>query len=71
VVLPAAFLTVGDLTSIVGGLAAAMAIGAFIGQAWASFLPMTEIERRRFIAVGGLAGLMMMSGLFLFPFNGW
>jgi hypothetical protein len=70
-VLPVSFISVGDLTSIVGGLAAAMAIGAFIGQAWASFLPMTEIKRRRFIAVGGLAGLMAMSGLFLLPFTRW
>jgi hypothetical protein len=69
-VLPVASIT-GDLTSIVGGLAAAMAIGAFIGQAWASFLPMTEVERRRFIAVGGLAGLMAMSGLFLLSYARW
>jgi H+/Cl- antiporter ClcA len=69
-VLPAASIT-GDLASIMGGLAAAMAIGAFIGQAWASFLPMTEVERRRFIAVGGLAGLAAMSGLFLLSYVRW
>jgi hypothetical protein len=39
VVLPAVLIHVGDLTSIVGGLAAAIAVGAFIGQSLTSFGP--------------------------------
>jgi hypothetical protein len=64
--LPAAFSSVSTLTSIAGGLAAAIAVGAFIGQAYAGLRPMSEQERRRFTAVGGLIGLGLIIGLFLY-----
>lgn len=65
-VLPVAFLSVSDLTSIAGGLAAAIAIGAFIGQSLSLFRPTTELERRRYIAIGGFLGLAFLIALFLF-----
>lgn len=64
--LPVAFLSVSDLTSITGGLAAAIAIGAFIGQSLSLFRPTTELERRRYIAIGGFLGLAFLIALFLF-----
>lgn len=69
--LPAAFISLSNLTSVVGGLAAAIAIGAFIGQALTVLGARSEQERRRYIAVGGLAGLMAMSGLILLSASGW
>jgi hypothetical protein len=69
--LPAAFISFQSLTSGVGGLAAAIAIGAFIGQALTALGPTSEQERRRYIAVGGLAGLTAMSGLILLSASGW
>lgn len=63
--LPVAFLSIGDLTSIAGGLAAAIAVGAFIGQVSVSFSPNADSFRRRRIAVGGLIGLGLMIGLIL------
>jgi hypothetical protein len=63
--LPAAFASASRLTSIAGGLAAAIAVGAFIGQAYAGFRPMSEQRRRRFTAIGGLIGLGLIIGLFL------
>jgi hypothetical protein len=70
-VLPAAFLSVQELTSLAGGFAAAIAVGAFIGQAVTAFRPATAMERRRFIAIGGAAGLLAMSGLIFLSVNGW
>jgi hypothetical protein len=64
-VLPVAFFSINDLTSLVGGLAAAIAIGAFGGQALDTLRPRSELRRRRFIALGGFIGLMGMIGLFL------
>jgi hypothetical protein len=65
-VLPVSFLSISDLASITGGLAAAIAIGAFIGQAFSLIRPTTDLERRRFIAMGGFLGLAALIGLFLF-----
>jgi hypothetical protein len=65
-VLPVAFSSVSTLTSIAGGLAASIAIGAFIGQSFSLFRPTTELERRRYIAVGGFLGLAFLIALFLF-----
>jgi hypothetical protein len=65
-VLPVAFSSVSDLTSITGGMAAAIAIGAFIGQSLSLVRPMTELERRRYTALGGFLGLAALIGLFLF-----
>jgi ABC-type arginine transport system permease subunit len=64
-VLPVAFLSVQDLTSTAGGLAAAIAIGAFIGQVFAVAAAATDEGRREAIATGGLIGLLAMIGLIL------
>jgi hypothetical protein len=56
-----------DLFSGAGGLAAALAIGAFIGQARSGFQATTEQERRRDIAIGGFIGMALLIGLILFP----
>ena len=69
--LPAVLTHVSDLTSIVGGLAAAIAVGAFIGQSLTSFSPAPERRRRRDTAVGGLLGLMVMSGFILLSAGRW
>jgi hypothetical protein len=67
----AAYISVQDVTSGAGGLAAAIAIGAFIGQAFNSFSPSSDRKRRRDTATGGLAGFVVMSGLILLSANGW
>jgi hypothetical protein len=64
-VLPVAFLSIQELTSLAGGFAAAIAVGAFVGQSISVFRPMTDRERRRYIAVGGFSGLAVLIGLFL------
>jgi hypothetical protein len=66
-VLPVAFLTTYEsLFSGAGGFAAAIAVGAFVGQCLSLFRPTTDTERRRYIAIGGLTGLAAIIGLFLF-----
>jgi len=65
-VLPVAFSSVSTLTSIAGGLAASIAVGAFIGQSLSLFRPTTELERRRYIALGGFLGMALLIALFLF-----
>jgi hypothetical protein len=66
-VLSAVFLSSRQsLFSGAGGIAAAIAIGAFIGQAIGSFFPSSEIKRRRYTAVGGLIGLVLIIGLILY-----
>jgi hypothetical protein len=69
-VLPVAFLTPAELFSAAGGLAAAIAIGAFFGQGHAVLISASEEGRRRRAAVGGLAGLIVMIGLFLYSVGG-
>lgn len=69
--LPVAFISLGDLTSSVGGLAAAIAIGAFIGQTFSSFRRASEQRRRRDAAAGGLFGLAIMTALILLSKNQW
>jgi hypothetical protein len=64
-VLPASFLSPDTATSITGGLAAAIAVGAFIGQALAVVASATDAERREAIALGGFIGLLAMIGLIL------
>ena len=65
-VLPAAYLISPDhLFSGAGGFAAAIAVGAFLGQVWAVASSMTTDERRDVIAMGGLIGLLIMIGLIL------
>jgi hypothetical protein len=64
-VLPVAFLSPDTTTSITGGLAAAIAVGAFIGQALAVATSATDEERREAIALGGSIGFLAMIGLIL------
>ena len=70
-VLPVAFLyTPQDLVSAAGGLAAAIAIGAFFGQVRAIGKSLSDEDRRRKTAIGGLAGAVVLIGLFLVSING-
>jgi hypothetical protein len=70
-VLSDAFLyTPQDLVSATGGLAAAIAIGAFVGQVSAIGRRLSEGDRRRRVALGGLAGAAVLIGLFLVSING-
>jgi hypothetical protein len=64
-VLPAFVFTPENLISGAGGFAAAIAIGAFIGQAFGTVRPASDLERRRQIAIGGFIALMAMIGLIL------
>jgi hypothetical protein len=64
-VLPAVLSSQQDLFSLAGGVAAAIAVGAFIGQARSGFRPLTEQERRRDIAIGGFCGLAALIALIL------
>jgi hypothetical protein len=65
-VLPVAFLISPDhLFAGAGGFAAAIAVGAFLGQVWAVATSMTDEDRREAIAVGGLIGVVSMIGLIL------
>ncbi|HEY2055180.1 MAG TPA: hypothetical protein VGH14_14710 [Solirubrobacterales bacterium] len=69
--LPASFIPAQDLTSGAGGIAAAIAIGAFIGQVLGTLRPASDLRRRRFIAAGGLIGLALMIGLILLSITRW
>ena len=64
--LPVAFLSTQELTSGAGGLAAAIAVGAFFGQVNAVLMLATDEGRREAIATGGLIGLLAMIGLILY-----
>jgi hypothetical protein len=64
-VLLVAFLAPDQIFSAAGGCAAAIAVGAFIGQVWAVVASMGDQERREMIALGGLAGLFVLIGLIL------
>ena len=65
-VLPALFLfTREEVLSVTGGIAAAIAVGAFGGQAMAVLLSWPDHDRRRQTAVGGLIGLLAIIGLIL------
>jgi hypothetical protein len=65
-VLPAVFISTQHLTSIAGGVAAAIAVGAFIGQVLSVAMSSTDRARRELIAIGGLIGLITMFGLILY-----
>jgi hypothetical protein len=67
---PAFFPTPDELFSGAGGIAAAIAIGAFIGQALSVLATTSEQRRYRHTALGGLAGLLTMIGLILLSVNG-
>jgi hypothetical protein len=69
-VLPVVFVG-SELVSFVGGIAAAMAIGAFIGQARPSSIRASDEERRRDTARGGLNGIVVMIGLILLSEIRW
>jgi hypothetical protein len=64
--LPASFLTIQELSSVAGGFAASIAVGAFIGQAFTTFGSGSDRKRRRDTAFGGFIGLGFIIGLFLF-----
>jgi hypothetical protein len=64
-VLPAVVFTPEHLFSGAGGFAAAIAIGAFVGQAIGTVRPRSELGRRRLIAVGGFIGFIALIGLIL------
>ena len=68
--LPVAFAT-SQLVSFVGGVAAAMAIGAFVSQARPRSISAAEEVRRRNTAIGGLTGMAAMIGLILLLEIGW
>ncbi len=63
--LPVAFFSFQELTTGAGGLAAAIAIGAFIGQVASVATSATVEGRRELIAAGGFIGLLTMIGLIL------
>jgi hypothetical protein len=64
-VLPVSFLSPAALLTGAGGFAAAIAIGAFFGQAHAILSSTSDQDRRWSTAVGGFAGLIAMIGLIL------
>jgi hypothetical protein len=66
-VLPVAFLT-SELISLVGGLAAAMALGVFGGQILPGSISGSDEARRRNTAFGGLFGVAVLIGLILFSY---
>jgi hypothetical protein len=70
-VLPVAFMSVDELTSVAGGIAAAIAVGAFLGQTLTAFGSASDRQRRRAIGVGGLFGLGVMIGLILLSASRW
>ena len=63
--LPVAFYSPTELFLGAGGLAAAIAIGAFFGQVAAVLAFDSDERRRRRTAEGGLGGLIVMIGLIL------
>jgi hypothetical protein len=63
-VLPVAFVS-SEFISSVGGVAAAMAIGAFLGQAQPRSIKGSDEVRRRNTAFGGLIGIVVMIGFIL------
>jgi len=70
-VLPVAFLIGSEsLFSGAGGIAAAIAIGAFAGQALSVIGSSPERQRRRQTTFAGLIGLAVMIGLILLSANG-
>jgi predicted tellurium resistance membrane protein TerC len=70
-VLPAALLfTPESLFSATGGLAAAIAVGAFFGQVSAIANSAVDEDRRRKTALGGLAGAIVLIGLLLASISG-
>jgi hypothetical protein len=66
----AAFISSDHLLTGAGGFAAAIAIGAFVGQGLDILRPASELVRRRRTAAGGLIGAAVMIGLILLSANG-
>jgi hypothetical protein len=69
-VLPAVFISPDHLLTGAGGFAAAIAIGAFIGQGLDVLKPASDLVRRQRTAEGGLIGLAVMIGLILLSASG-
>lgn len=64
--LPVLFLfTREELLSLTAGIAAAIAVGAFGGQALAVLFSWPDHDRRKQTAAGGLIGLLAIIGLIL------
>jgi hypothetical protein len=68
-VLPVALAT-SEIISAAGGLAAAMALGVFLGQARPSSIKGSDEVRRLNSAVGGSIGIAVMIVLILFSNGG-
>ena len=51
--------SLSQLTSVSGGLAASIAVGAFLGQVVPGFTGAPEEELRRDTVIGGLGGLIV------------
>jgi hypothetical protein len=66
-VLPVALIS-SEIISAVGGVAAAMALGVFVGQALPSSIKGSDEVRRRNTAVAGSASIAFMTGLILYSF---
>jgi hypothetical protein len=64
-------MSVDELTSVAGGIAAAIAVGAFLGQTLTTFGSASDRRRRRATGVGGLFGLGIMIGFILLSANRW
>ncbi|HKZ14816.1 MAG TPA: hypothetical protein VJL81_13320 [Solirubrobacterales bacterium] len=64
--LPAMLISPTNLFAAAGGIAAAIAIGGFAGQAIAILRSVSEARRRAETAVGGLAALIAIIGLILY-----
>lgn len=68
--LPAVLISPTNLFAAAGGIAAAIAIGGFAGQAIAILRSASEAGRHRVTAIGGLAGLIAIIGLILYSKTG-
>lgn len=70
-VLPVALLlTSAGLLAVTGGLAAAIAVGAFFGQVLAIAKRSSDEGRRGRTALGGVAGALILIGLLLVSKSG-
>lgn len=69
-VLPAVLISPTNLFAAAGGIAAAIAIGGFAGQAIAIVRSVSEARRRAETAIGGFAALIVIIGLILYSKGG-
>jgi hypothetical protein len=69
-VLPAVLISPTNLFAGAGGIAAAIAIGGFVGQTLAIVRTVSETRRRKETAFGGFAALITVIGLILYSKSG-